>query len=631
MLTGSSSAHALEKTNNMHQQNQQNNNPQTIEMMNGQQQIPQPQGTVEHQQIGGSHMSQQSNGQDQPGQTIQITTSDIVSPLTSPPIPPPQIAQYNPNHQQSTNIDQGGQVLQQIHNQPLFQQQPVHQNVAINPGQQQPQGALQQHMMQPQQQYQQHLQTMLQTPILYPNNNNNNANVETNNSPQKAVKKGRFRVVKGANDAKATTDDQSAASSVKKGRFVVKKPAAPSAESAKDGKTLSPHESTTCKKVENDEEATTANVPAGKATADDKTKTIQEPVTGNENNNLIPPATVQPVEAKKKGRFLVKTGASAANLQTLDSEAVAGGSEIASIGVEVQLKAAEKSSLDKKDNVKTGKTDDVNVDQSARRNSALGSTQLVEEVSTKKKGRFVVKTGGTALTNSPGAGTPATLSPPEAAVQIAQPVTQPTNIQNSGIGSAQHVQQSTNIQMPTYFAGNVHHIPTSSLVDVNGQIMVVSNMAIPIQQQQQHTFQQHPVSQQQVQVQPHFVNPPAQVAIARVQSGISSIGSQAQPPQTQPLPNFADAPSRPRTATDEKVPPENVSSKAHVPRASRPPGSSGNWASLKGKNGRLIGGGGVGKVLHHLDTMRTEIIEADRSISSLNSDNRLLVSILFCF
>ena len=216
-----------------------------------------------------------------------------------------------------------------------------------------------------------------------------------------------------------------------------------------------------------------------------------------------------------------------------------------------------------------------------------------------------------------------TLSPPEAPKQVAQPVPQPTNMQNSGIGSANHVQQSTNnIQMPTYFAGNVHHIPTSSLVDVNGQIMVVSNMAIPIQQQ-------HPVGQQ-VHVQQHFLNPPAQVAIARVQSGISSIGSQAQPPQTQPLPNFADALSRPRAATDEKAPPENVSSsKAHVPRASRPPGSSGNWASLKGKNGRLIGGGGVGKVLHHLDTMRTEIIEADRSISSLNSDNRLLVSIYF--
>ena len=43
-------------------------------------------------------------------------------------------------------------------------------------------------------------------------------------------------------------------------------------------------------------------------------------------------------------------------------------------------------------------------------------------------------------------------------------------------------------------------------------------------------------------------------------------------------------------------------------------------------NGRMIGGGGVGKVLHYLDTMRTEVVEADRCIASLQSDNRFLVS-----
>jgi len=304
---------------------------------------------------------------------------------------------------------------------------------------------------------------------------------------------------------------------------------------------------------------------------------------------------------QKKGRFLVTTAASsAANLQAVEAAAKLA----ASIGQDKDVNG-----------------DSSSVDQSVTKGDASRRGSLVDnqvsEVATKKKGRFVVKTGGN-LTNSPGTN----CTPPEVGVQ------------QNGVGT-QNIQQQqqplpANIQMPAYF-GNVNNnmpisgiVPTTSLVqDVNGQIMVVSNV-FPICEQniQQHNSTQH---QQQQQAQIHQVYaPPVQNAITRVQSAISSIGSQAPQP-LQPLPNFTDAPARPQQVSTEDNPPP--ASKAHVPRASRPAGSSGsNWSSLKGKNGRMIGGGGVGKVLHHLDTMRTEIVEADRTITSLQSDNRILVS-----
>ena len=92
---------------------------------------------------------------------------------------------------------------------------------------------------------------------------------------------------------------------------------------------------------------------------------------------------------------------------------------------------------------------------------------------------------------------------------------------------------------------------------------------------------------------------------------------------------------RSHSLTDETRPvAENVPSvavpKAQVPRPARVAGTSGSWPR-GGKNGRMIGsaGGGVGKVLHYLDTLRTEVVEADRSLTSLSSDNRFLVSANF--
>jgi len=518
-----------------------------------QQQIISNTTTNSQQQISSAQDNSINTTQIQPIQQIipvQKQTSDIISPLSTDP----QIAQYNPlpntNTQQHTPVG----VLQQVAQQPLFQQQQQQQTDATS---------------------------------------------TTNNSPPKAaVKKGRFRVVKGANEGKA--DDQSvpttaANSTVKKGRFVVsKKPSSNNVTSettTKDVKITSPQESDSStkplKKIDNVKDATE------KAT-NDQTKPNSPAVKKNSGKKSPIP--------QKKGRFLVTTAASsAANLQAVEAAAKLA----ASIGQDKDVNG-----------------DSSSVDQSITKGDASRRGSLVDnqvaEVATKKKGRFVVKTGGN-LTNSPGTGTNCT--PPEAGVQ------------QNGIGT-QTVQQQqplpANIQMPAYF-GNVNNnmsisgiVPTTSLVqDVNGQIMVVSNV-FPICEQniQQHTSS---AQQQQQQSQIHQVYaPPVQNAITRVQSAISSIGSQAPQP-LQPLPNFTDAPARPHQVPTEDNPPP--ASKAHVPRASRPAGSSGsNWSSLKGKNGRLIGGGGVGKVLHHLDTMRTEIVEADRTITSLQSDNRILVS-----
>jgi len=509
--------------------------------------------TIQKQQIvGGAQDSTINTTQIQPIQQIpmQQQTSDIISPLSTDP----QIAQYNPLPNTNTQQHTPAGVLQQVAQQPLFQQQ------------------------------QQQQQT--------------DATSTTSNSPPKAaVKKGRFRVVKGANEGKA--DDQSvpnstANSTVKKGRFVVsKKPSSNNVtESAtKDGK-ICPQESDASstkpiKKIDNVKDATDK-------IAGDQSKPNSPAVKKNSGKKSPIP--------QKKGRFLVTTAASsAANLQA----------------VEAAAKLAASIGQDKDVNGDSSSVDHSVTKGDASRRGSLADNQ-VAEVATKKKGRFVVKTGGN-LTNSPGTN----CTPPEVGVQ------------QNGIGTQTvHQQQPlpANIQMPAYF-GNVNNnmpisgiVPTTSLVqDVNGQIMVVSNV-FPICEQniQQHNSTQHQQQQQQ-QAQIHQVYaPPVQNAITRVQSAISSIGSQAPQP-LQPLPNFTDAPARPQHAPAEDNPPP--ASKAHVPRASRPAGSSGsNWSSLKGKNGRLIGGGGVGKVLHHLDTMRTEIVEADRTITSLQSDNRILVS-----
>jgi len=60
-----------------------------------------------------------------------------------------------------------------------------------------------------------------------------------------------------------------------------------------------------------------------------------------------------------------------------------------------------------------------------------------------------------------------------------------------------------------------------------------------------------------------------------------------------------------------------------VPKAPRP---TEHAASRPTIGSRIFGTTGVGKVLHHLESVRLEVIEADKSLSSLQSDYRILVS-----
>ena len=327
------------------------------------------------QQISNAQDSSINTTQKQPPMQIpmQQQTSDTISPLSTDP----QIAQYNPHPNTNTQHTLAG-VLKPVAQQPLFQQQQQTDAASI-----------------------------------------------TNNSPPKAaVKKGRFRVVKGPNEGK---DDQSVPatenSTVKKGRFVVsKKPSSNNVteSTTKDGKIISPPESDVSssikpmKKIDNVKDAT------DKA-PNDQTKPNSPAVKKNSGKNSPIP--------QKKGRFLVTTAASsAANLQA----------------VEAAAKLAASIGQDKHANDANG--DSSSVDQSVTKGDASRRSSLdnqIAEVATKKKGRFVVKTGGN-LTNSPGAGTNCT--PPDAGVQ------------QNGIGT-QTIQQQplpANIQMPAYF-GNVNN------------------------------------------------------------------------------------------------------------------------------------------------------------------------------
>jgi len=90
------------------------------------------------------------------------------------------------------------------------------------------------------------------------------------------------------------------------------------------------------------------------------------------------------------------------------------------------------------------------------------------------------------------------------------------------------------------------------------------------------------------------------------------------------------------TPTQPQVPLLSQQPRSSSPIPKRPTASSsqtgtnslsGGWRGTSGsygKNGRLIGCGGVGKILHNLDSLRQEILDADKSMTSLQSDNRLL-------
>lgn len=644
------------------------------------------------QQLQQQQFSQTFSPQMSPHQNIPYNPNTTSQPPPVSQVPGQVLQQIPPqplfqHQQQATNQQQQNVIIS-----PQQQLDPQ-QNVIISPQQQQlgqQQVIMQPQILQPQQQqYQQQIQqpiAMLQTPMLYSanlsaqtsviNNTNNNlpaAQSTTTNSPSKSsIKKGRFRVVKGAataasnNEAKggaallsdtvsvassggaASVADSSTVSTVKKGRFLVKKAAVPaaaatSASSANNDKKSSPESSDNVKVANN---ITNANASGGKAS--EPTVTAEVEAKGGDNQNkttstdatMTAPATAKPtdtishvaaagkaveVTTKKKGRFLVKTGAaSTPNLSALVSKSLPSAkstTDVTGMGDQSAKDPEQRANAPKEAPI-TEQNNDNNT------GTATGVDRPNAASTTKKKGRFVIKTGGGAVTSSPSA--PA-LSTPALVIEGTQ--------QQTGAGNIQFAQPPPAIpQIPNYIATNIPISiagdPTYSLIDMNGQVVVVSNVALPMTQQVQHQHPIQPMPAAQPPIQPQFVSPPVQNTAVP-----NNVGQQLQQISSQPSNLNAPEPPpthpsipRPRILADERA--ESVSSVVKtIPN--RTAGSSGsNWSMGRkaGKNGRMIGAGGVGKVLHYLDTLRSEVVEADRSMASLQSDNRILVSnLLLCF
>ena len=519
-----------------------------------------------------AHQPALQHAQPSPNMSPKIMSSPQHTP--SPPSDPQQ------------NPDQA-QVLQPSPPRPLFQRQAGLTNnpvVVLDPeilqqGQQQ-YGAIQNHTMQPQHTQQtisnQQPTSIIQTPILSSNDTPTKLS-----QPATAIKKGRFRVVKGQ-AAPESIDNHSApvpstdtnndsieinsphvVSTVKRGRFVVKKATGPAAAAAAAAAAAT-----------NNTVADASCSDAGKIGKDSNSATATKGAGYASDTSLTP--TKQTACTKQKGRFLVKTGGSSASLQALSSTA--------------QQNAMGASAVD---NV-IGTAGNVSTDQSdGDRSNEIASSEGVDSTSglpalaTKKKGRFVVKTGG-ANVNHP--------SPELNAIVSAQ-----EGIQNVTMGSV-HVVSFTN---PNQTAGHgpvsTVEVPTTSFVSATGQVIDASVPFTPV-------FSQQPL--------PHNQAPQIQIQ--------SQLQSQQQSELSHPPSNSADTnlqlpPPAPRRAIIENRANEYTSAgyTEIIPRSNRPVASTGSngFGGSRGKNGHMIGSvGGAGKLLHYLDTLRSEVIEADRFI-----------------
>mmetsp|Transcript_15955 Transcript_15955/g.31863 ORF Transcript_15955/g.31863 Transcript_15955/m.31863 type:complete len:760 (-) Transcript_15955:40-2319(-) len=236
-----------------------------------------------------------------------------------------------------------------------------------------------------------------------------------------------------------------------------------------------------------------------------------------------------------------------------------------------------------------------------------------------------------------------------------QQMLQPTQPSHPPVPSQfSHIQPSL-IQMPM-------HIPlatlspvqvplqTMGLVDVNGQIMAISaappnhSLHIPgLQSGLQPSIQQHfPVAPPQVQGQisantvqsltPTAPLQPLTLTAPQQSSNLTDISQQNHPQQPQPLPSTQPQENR---TTKETAPGGITSNSGTVPNAVKPRVAGTSGTSLGASagtrvvaggnaNGRLIGSGAIGKLLHNMECLRVEVVEADKSLASLKSDNRFL-------
>lgn len=501
-----------------------------------------------------------------------------------------QFQQFNQNMQQHPRIvtpavQQNSQQSQSNSLNPS----PVSQPAIIN-------NQIQQHVLQPVLNYQQPQQmqqqgiytqqpvAMIQTPILYANTTiapqgqavlapPAQLTVTTNElitvapppgSPTEVVKRGRFRIIKGVKSMNNLTD------------------------------ATSPNEVTTRKELVD-------NIPQSE----------------HESSGGDTAATTQTDASttKKKGRFVVKTGPKAADAvpnQEVQSDKVT--KQIHDGAGVTNFPPNAENAITKNVDVPAEKSTIINEAQLTASESL--NNKPIDPNSVTKKGRFVVKKGGNAAR-------PDTPPPPQHHDTSSldgsvskQSIPTVVSAITSGFQDASihgHVPPNCNMiaqppqyqtQQPQVFAqpitNSVAAMPISNIVqpaqtvggyDINGNFVLVSAPIIA----PQNLNTQQPIAQPAPSI--------AQPTNPAVQSQqLASRQPTTANPDAQLQKKPAPLPKAPRSA-------EGI--------------ISSNRPSL---GGRIFGTAGVGKVLHHLESVRLEVLEADKSLASLQSENRILVS-----
>jgi hypothetical protein len=321
---------------------------------------------------------------------------------------------------------------------------------------------------------------------------------------------------------------------------------------------------------------------------------------------------------KKKGRFVVKTGAKATDgvpNQEVQYDKVTNQipDGVGSNNLHISAENVKTKDVD----VHALNSTSINEKKSEAQPAATESSHIkpIDPNSVTKKGRFVVKKGGNVARSD-------TPPPPpqhndssslDGSVSKRSIPTVVSTITNSCPDASTHGHAPPNCNMvaPSPYqtqqqlvfsqpiANPVAAMPISNIVqpaqtvggyDINGNFVLVS---APIIAPQNLNIQQ----------------PIAQPASSIAQSTNPVVHSQ-QPSLRQPAAANSDT-------QQQKKP-------APIPKAPRPTeGVSTNRPSL---GGRIFGTAGVGKVLHHLESVRLECLEADKFLASLQSENRILVS-----
>ena len=304
-------------------------------------------------------------------------------------------------------------------------------------------------------------------------------------------------------------------------------------------------------------------------------------------------AIVDAATKKKKGRFVVKTGA--AN-QTAKPTAIPCEDNIT-------------QSPNAADDGKIGDAPtDAAITQPANNSNENSASKAADpnNLSTKKKGRFVVKKGG----------------------NNARCATPPLPHQNETCSLDGSISKQSIPTVVSTITDSFQDPPLMTAIP-NPNALAAS----PYQPQKQHTC----VPQMTNSLTISNVQP---VGAYDVNGNFIYVSTPVmmphQPQHIQPQPNSNpvqsknNAPSLPQQSSSMQqppympdVPPPKQKKPAHIPKAPRPDNTATNRQSL---GGRLFGSTGVGKVLHHLESVRLEVIEADKSLASLQSENRILVS-----